>query len=54
LFDDKDYDTGNAAIIHNAINLSKYMYNEVTRSRWRAEMNLGDDFVLGNVARLTY
>lgn len=54
LFGEKNYDSGKVTIIHNAIDLSKYKYNESTRNKLRDEMNLGKDFVLGNVARLTY
>lgn len=54
LFGDKDYKSGKVMVIDNAIDLSKYMYNESVRCSLREEMNLGEDFVLGNVARLTY
>jgi glycosyltransferase involved in cell wall biosynthesis len=54
LFGSKEYDSGNVKVIDNAIDLSKYAYNESTRCRLRLDMNLGEDFVLGNVARLTY
>jgi glycosyltransferase involved in cell wall biosynthesis len=54
LFGEKDYESGKVKVIDNAIDLSKYAYNELTRCRLRKEMNLGEDFVLGNVARLTY
>ncbi|MBL4932596.1 glycosyltransferase family 1 protein [Clostridium paridis] len=54
LFGDKDYKTGNVMVIDNAIDLSKYAYNESVRSKLRSEMNLEENFVLGNVARLTY
>lgn len=54
LFGDKDYEAGKVTVIDNAIDLSKYAYNESVRHRLREEMNLGQDFVLGNVARLTY
>lgn len=54
LFGDKDYSNGDVLVVNNAIDLSKYTYNEHTRNMIRKEMNLGKDFVIGNVARLTY
>ncbi len=54
LFGDKDYELGKVTVIDNAIDLSKYEYNESVRCRLREEMDLGEDFVIGNVARLTY
>ena len=40
-----------ATIIHNGIQLSRYRYDEESRSRLRRELGLGDKFVLGSVAR---
>lgn len=41
-------------IIHNAISIDKYLYNENTRERIRVEMDLCGKFVLGHVGRLCY
>lgn len=54
LFGRKEYEASKVTIIDNAIDLSKYRYDEFTRRKLREELNLGKDFVLGNVARLTY
>lgn len=54
LFGDKNYNAGKVTVINNAIDLSKYEYRKSIRNKIRDELNLGEDFVIGNVARLTY
>lgn len=54
LFGHKDYSEGRVTIINNAIDLEKFRYNEHSRYKIREGLNLGEEFVLGNIARLTY
>ncbi|WP_129738519.1 glycosyltransferase family 1 protein [Massilimicrobiota timonensis] len=54
LFGSKDYENGKVKVINNAIDLSKYMFDEQTRNNYRKEMCLEGNLVIGNVARLTY
>lgn len=39
-------------VIHNAIESRKFLYNENTRKNIREELNLNNEFVIGNVGRL--
>lgn len=48
MFGDKPY-----KIIHNAIDINKYAYNEETRIRIRKELKLENQFVIGCVGRFT-
>lgn len=41
-------------IMHNAIDINKFIYNEEIRNQYRKKYNLEDNFVLGNVARFVY
>ena len=54
LFGVKDYEKGNVRIINNAIDLSKYSFDEKQRENYREKLGLIGKFVIGNVARLTY
>lgn len=40
-------------LVNNAIDLSLYKYSEGKRARIRQEFNLGNELVIGNIARLT-
>lgn len=42
------------SIIHNAVNLSRYSFNEEKRKEIRAELKLEDKFVIGHVGRYCY
>lgn len=54
LFGNEEYEKGEIEIINNAIDLHNYFYNEEKRKKIRQELNIRDEFVIGNVARLTY
>lgn len=41
-------------VIHNAIDLKRYRYNETTRNELRKELGLEDKFVIGHIGRLCY
>lgn len=41
-------------VVHNAIEMEKFIYDENKRLSIRSKMNLEDKFVIGNVARFTY
>lgn len=41
-------------IMHNAIDINKFVFNEESRNQYRKRYNLEDYFVLGNVARFAY
>ena len=42
----------NHQLIHNAINVGDFLFNEQTRAAIRREYGLGDKFVIGNVGRM--
>jgi glycosyltransferase involved in cell wall biosynthesis len=48
LFGKKDF-----AIINNAIEVKKYIFNEETREKIRTKLNLNNKFVIGHVGRLS-
>lgn len=48
LFKKKKYD-----IVKNAIQIENYSYNEKTRKSIRAKLGINDEFVIGNIGRLT-
>ena len=41
-------------VFHNAIDIEKYKYNEITRNRIRKELNLGDKVVIGHIGRFCF
>lgn len=43
-----------ATIIPNAIEVNRFLYNAEMREKKREELGLNDEFVLGNVGRLSY
>ena len=49
LFGNVDY-----TVIPNAIDISKFLYNPIVREYKRSELNIGDEFVIGHVGRLSY
>ncbi len=52
LFGDREYDKGNVYLLNNAIDLTKFKYNERIRKQVRKEMNLKDDtMVIGHIGR---
>ncbi len=54
LFGKKSVQEGKVKVIHNAIDIEKFKYDEKIRNRIRKELNIeSDDFVVGNVGRFT-
>lgn len=41
-------------IVHNAIDVEKFVYNPVIRQEVRQELGISNNFVIGNVARFSY
>ncbi|MBQ3426310.1 MAG: glycosyltransferase family 1 protein [Clostridia bacterium] len=52
-FSKRRWDRGNQ-LIHNAIDVDKFTYNEKARRRIREQYDLGDKLVIGHVGRLTW
>ena len=51
-FGDKTFDQGKVYILNNAIDLSKFKYNEEVRKNKRKELEIDDDtFVIGHIGR---
>ena len=44
----------NYTIIPNAIDISKFIFNSITREKKREELNIENEFVIGHVGRLSY
>ena len=51
LFGNKTFEQGKVQIIHNAIDVDKFKYNEETRNKVRKELQIENKFVLGHVGR---
>lgn len=51
LFGNRTFENGKVTIIHNAIDIDKFKYNENIRNDIRKEMNIEDKFVIGHVGR---
>lgn len=51
LFGDKTFNDGKVTVIHNAIDIDKFKYNEETRKKIRKELGIEDKFVIGHVGR---
>lgn len=51
LFGSKTFEQGKVKIIHNAIDVDKFKYNEETRNKVRKELQIENKFVLGHVGR---
>lgn len=41
-------------VIHNAIKLSDFKFNDTVRKKIRKDMEIENSFVIGNVARFSY
>lgn len=50
-FGDKIIKENNYMVLHNAIDVDKFIYNEEIRNKLRDKMNLQDKFVIGHVGR---
>lgn len=53
LFGNAVVDRGDAHIVPNAIDASSFRYSDVVRAEMRASLGLGDEFVVGNIGRLS-
>jgi len=51
MFGNKAFRKGKITILNNAIDLSKFTFNEAIRNKVRNNFNLNDQFVIGNVGR---
>jgi len=51
MFGNKAYKQGKITIIHNAIDHTKFLYNEEIREKVRAKLGITDKFVVGHVGR---
>lgn len=54
VFGPKWADSPKARLVPNAINARRFQYNESLREKMRAELSLGDSFVIGHVGRFHY
>lgn len=54
LFGTKFYENGNVKIIKNAIDISKFTFNDEVRKQTRKQMDLEDKFVIGHVGRFMF
>lgn len=54
LYGKSDYEKGNVTVINNAINLDKYYFNKEIRNLYKKKLNLDNNIIIGNIARLTY
>lgn len=53
-FTKKRWHNSDNQLIHNAIELDKFAYNEQSRARLREQYGLTDKFVIGNIGRFTW
>lgn len=53
LFGKKEVKKGNVKVIHNAVDLQKFKFNENVRNKIRKDLNIEDKFVIGHVGRFT-
>lgn len=53
LFGNKEVNKNNVKVIHNAVDLEKFKYNEEKRNQLRKELNIEDKIVIGHVGRFT-
>lgn len=50
-FGEKTYNSGKVKVFKNAIDLSKFKFNEDTRSKIRHELNIENKLVVGHIGR---
>lgn len=53
LFGKKEVQKNNVKVIHNAVDLKKFKFNEDTRNKIRKELGIEDKLVIGHVGRFT-
>jgi glycosyltransferase involved in cell wall biosynthesis len=51
MFDEKIITSGKVNIIKNAIETSKFIYNQTNRDEFRKKLNIEDKFVIGHIGR---
>lgn len=51
LFGNNAFKKGKITVLHNAIDIKKFIFNESIRNKIRNSLNLSDEFVIGNVGR---
>lgn len=54
LYGDRLFNEGKVRIIHNAIDVAHFSFNEKIRKAKRKELGIGDQFVIGHVGRFDY
>jgi glycosyltransferase involved in cell wall biosynthesis len=54
VFGDKAVDQGRVKIIHNAIDVKRFTYDQELRNKMREQLGLTDALVLGHVGRFNY
>lgn len=53
LFGKKEIKNKNVTVIHNAVDLEKFKFNQEVRDKLRNELNIADKLVIGHVGRFT-
>ena len=54
LFGSTNVDKGNVVYVNNAINLKKFTFDPAMRAKFREELNVEEDLVIGHVGRFDY
>lgn len=54
LFGEKSLQDGQVTVVNNAINIHDFLFDIQARNKIRKSLNIENDFVIGNVARLSY
>lgn len=54
LFGEKSLQDGQVTVVNNAINIHDFLFDIQKRNKIRKSLNIENDFVIGNVARLSY
>lgn len=54
MFGKKNTDSKNYKTIFNGVEVERYLYDENTRSQYRAELGFEDSFIIGNIGRFSY
>lgn len=52
-FGTKAVHNGDVILLHNAIDLNKFEFNQITRNQYRKQFNFEEKFVIGHVGRLS-
>lgn len=54
MFSKKNTDSKNYKTIFNGVEVERYLYDENTRSQYRAALGFEDSFIIGNIGRFSY